>query len=139
MGSRPPIFADTNLLVAASEGSSGAALGEIRAGLTYITQDVQQEFLNVATAAQQASRQQFLVSEGIQMFDGVQAASISQSPGFANVFQAVLGAGHSTADASLAGYAWGTGYEAVTTERRLYNLLTYTLPQLGVPIRRLIP
>lgn len=133
---RAPIFADTNLLVAAAERGHAKALAEIRAGLSYITPNQLREFLNVATPAQAAARRAFLAREGIQLFGGPQAGQLAKTAKFQQVFQAVLRAGQGRGDASLAAFAKVTGFEAVTMERRLTNLLNNTLGQLGVTIRR---
>ena len=133
---RAPIFADTNLLVAAAERGHAAALAEIRAGETYITPNQLREFLNVTTAAQAAARRAFLAQEGVQVFGGPRAGQLAQTAEFQQVFQTVLNAGQGRGDAALAAFARVTGFEAVTMERRLTNLLTNTLAQLGVPIRR---
>ena len=133
---RAPIFADTDLLVYAAERGHGAALAEIRAGLTYITPNQLREFLNVATRAQAAARRAFLARESIQVFGGPQAGRLAQTAEFQRIFHAVLAAGQGRGDAALAAFAKGTGFEAVTMERRLSNLLIYTLGKLGVPIRR---
>jgi hypothetical protein len=131
---RAPIFADTSLLINAAEKGSGSALREIRAGTTFITPNQYREFLNVTTSAQRTSRLSFLQGEGIKLFSGPQAGSIAQTSVFQNTFRATLL--HGRGDASLAAFSRATGFSAVTSERRFFNFLTQSNPQLGVPIRR---
>ena len=130
---RDPIFADNNLMVKAAEQGNINALNEIRAGTTYITPAQFDEFLNVGIS-QQISRTVFLNTENITVFR--LDSSIIASKEYQTVFNAVLRAGHGEADATLAAHAKVTGFDAVTSERRLHQFLTLTMPQLGVPTRR---
>ena len=134
-GSRSPIFADNDLLIAAEKGNANA-LAEIRSGDTYITSNQLNEFLNVNTASQRRSLKAFLKNENIEVFNGKQAQSIASSSDFQNVFKTVA-KDQGRGDAALSAFAKATGYEAVTMERRLSNYLIYSRPKLGVPIRRL--
>lgn len=84
------------------------------------------------TSVQRATRRAFLEAESIIVFGGTRARIIVASTDFQIVFRQVVGRG----DAALAAFARATGYEALTMERRLYNLLINTLSQLQVPIRR---
>jgi hypothetical protein len=132
---RNPIFADNNLLVAAAEKGHAGALTEIRAGKTYITPNQYNEFLNVSSSAQRNARIAFLKNEGIKVFSGEQAGNIAATKGFQQIFQKVVPI-QGRGDAALSAFAEATGYEAVTMEKRLFNLFDKTWPQLGVPIRR---
>ncbi|WP_380180405.1 RHS repeat-associated core domain-containing protein [Kalamiella sp. sgz302252] len=131
------IFADNDFLIAASRGEQGA-LDLIRSKNTYITPNQLHEFLDVTDKAQLAARKTFLSQENIKTFSGEAAREASQSSGFRDVFEAVLGAGHSRGDVALAAFAKATGITAVTAERRLSNYLIYTVPKLEVPIFRYI-
>jgi hypothetical protein len=91
--------------------------------------------MNVSTRRQRRARRAFLASEGIGHFGGPIAGQIARSVPFQDVFTTV-NATHGRSDAALAAFAKATGLEAVTSERRLFNFLTQTLRQLGVPIRR---
>jgi RHS repeat-associated protein len=132
---RNPIFADNNLMIAAAEKGHAGALAEIRGGKTYITPNQYNEFLNVSSSTQRNARAAFLQNEGIDVFGGKQAGNIAGTAEFQQIFQKVepiQGRG----DAALGAFAKATGYEAVTMEKRLYNLFTHTWPKLEVPIRR---
>jgi hypothetical protein len=134
---RRPIFADNDLLVAAVSQGHPGALGEIRTGRTFITPNQFREFMDVSTSAQRSVRRMFLHTEGIRLFSGPRAGTIARSPIFQQVFQAVVKP-HGRGDAALVAFAKTTGYTAVTMDRRLYRFLTHTVPQLQVPIRRVI-
>jgi hypothetical protein len=131
-----PIFADTGILVFAAERGHAQALAEIRAGMTYVTSNQFREFLDVRSQAQRAARKAFLNGEGIREFRGFPAWLLSQSLSFQNTFRRVAPQ-QGRGDAALAAFARETGYEAVTMDRRLYNYLTRSMPQLGVPVRRI--
>jgi hypothetical protein len=133
---RAPIVADNNLLIAAAEGNHAGALTEIRAGQTFITPNQFNEFLDVATSAQRTARRAFLDAQNIRVFGGPQAGVLASSSEFQDTFLQVA-AQQGRDDAALAAFARVTGFEAVTMDRRLYNFLTQTAPQLGVPIRRI--
>ena len=132
---RRPIFADANLLVEAFERGNASALAEITAGQTFVTPNQFREFLDVSTSIQRKARRAFLENEGIALFSGPQAGQIALSIPFQEVFTRLL-AVQGRGDAALVAFAKSTGFFAVTSERRLFNFLTHTLSQLGVPIRR---
>jgi hypothetical protein len=133
---RARIFADSNVLIVAAEQSHAGALTEIRAGQTFITPNQYNEFLDVEPFTQRAARRAFLAAENIRVFGGPRAGTLASSPAFRDTFLQVA-AQQGRGDAALAAFARLTGFEAVTMERRLYNFLTQSLPQLGVPIRRI--
>jgi RHS repeat-associated protein len=135
---RSPILTDTNLLVNAAEKGSMSSLAEIRGGKTFVTPNQLKEFFNVNSSSQLASRKAFLSQEGIQLFGGKQAGVVAKSFVFKNVFQSVA-PNQGRSDAALAAFGKATGFTVVTTERRLFNFLTKTQPQLNVPVRRVKP
>jgi len=135
---RDPIFADNNFLVNAAESKDvslrAKSLAEIRAGTTYVTPAQYDEFLAVTSAVQKQTRTNFLAAENITVYSN---SSITNSAAYQKVYNTVYNAGHGVGDATLAAYASATGYTAVTAEKTLFNYLTKTQPQLGVPIRRI--
>jgi hypothetical protein len=69
------------------------------------------------------------------LYDGPRAQNAAATADFKRVFGVVAKA-QGPGDAALAAFAKATKYEAVTLESRLYNFLTQTRKDLGVPIRR---
>jgi hypothetical protein len=69
------------------------------------------------------------------LYDGPRAQNAAATADFKRVFGVVAKA-QGPGDAALATFAKATKYEAVTLESRLYNFLTQTRKDLGVPIRR---
>src|SRR5438477_81795 len=134
---RPPIFADTDLLAAAAERGHAAALADIQAGRTFVTPNQWREFLDVQTGRQRKARRAFLRRESVELFGGPAAAAVARQPAFQTLFRRV--APHQgRGDAALAAFALQTGFEAVTMDGRLYNFLTLTLHGPRVPIRRVV-
>ena len=130
---RAPIFADTDLLVAAQRGHSGA-LAEIRSGKTYVTPNQNKEFL-----AGGRHRKKFMKSEGIEIYSGAKAGNIAQTDEFQDIFKMIKTTTHGRNDAALVAFAKSTGHEAVTMERRLFNYITQTIQRPDIPIRRVHP
>ena len=79
---RGPIFADTNLLVAAAEKGHSSALAEVDAGTTYVTPNQYQELLNVNTQAQQKKRKAFLAAHHVRTFDGAVSKALAATADF---------------------------------------------------------
>jgi predicted nucleic acid-binding protein len=128
---------DTNLLIDAAEHGSVSALKAIRASRVEVPSSVAQEFLNnVSTHGQRASRQAFLKAEGVKILSRSEAHALRATAEFQQVFAAARSAGHSVADAELAGLARASGRTAITAEKRLTNFLNLTQPKHGVRIRR---
>ena len=109
------------------------ALSEIRAGTTFVTPNQYREFLNVREVS---ARRRFFDQEGIQLFAGSNAKSISESSTFQHTF-GIVAAQQGRGDAALAAFADATRFEAVTMERRLFNFVTQTMRNSTVPIRRI--
>ncbi len=132
---RKPIIADTNLLVEAFERGNTTALAELRSGKTFITPNQFREFLNMTTGIQRKKRRNFLRRESVELIGGPYAGQIARLPDFRKIFSSVKTA-QGRGDAALAAFGKATGFEAVTSEKRLYNFLIYTMGQLEVSIRR---
>ncbi|OCG37238.1 hypothetical protein A9G29_11485 [Gilliamella sp. Fer2-1] len=132
---RCPIFADTNFLDAAVKGDSGA-LDIIREGKTYLTPNQLHEFLNVSDKNQLNARKKFLAKENIEIFNGEKARLASNSSEFKKIFDLTIKSWHSRGDAALVVFAKTTGYQVITSERRLTNFFNLSMPKLGVPIAR---
>jgi hypothetical protein len=128
---------DTDVLVALEQGVQ-SAISLVRSGNVSVLPEQLAEFLNptAISAEQIALRESLLARHGIDVFDDAVARA---APKFQRVYDATVRAGHSEADAVLGAMARATGREAITTERRLAHFFTNTMPQLGVPIRRLCP
>ncbi len=124
---RGPAFADTDLLVQATRGHSGA-LRAIRGGDTYVTPNQFKEFI-----AGGAGRRAFLEREGIRVFTGPKAGAAARGADFQKAFGSIVGA-QGRGDAALAGFARAMGWQALTMDRRLYNYITQTLRDPSIPI-----
>src|SRR3954453_12944254 len=134
---RPPIFADTDLLAAAAERGHVVALAEIQAGRTFVTPNQLREFLNVQTGRQRKSRRAFLRRETVELLGGPAASAVARQSVFQTLFRRVVPY-HGRGDAALAAFALQTGFEAVTMDGRLFNFLALTLRGPRVPVRRVV-
>ena len=124
---------DTNILIAASRGDVNA-LALLKNG--YITPSVMTEFLNVNTQTQKLALQQLLQSSGVQLVDANLLNKLAQDPEYLKIYNTLVNAGHSAVDAELAAIARTGNYTLLTAEKRLFNVLTYSYQQLGVPVAR---
>ena len=130
-----PYLIDTGVLIQAQRGDA-TALQLLRGN--YTTQGVVNEFLNVTTNVQRQQLKAFLNSSGIQVMDAQTAKTLSSSADFQQVFNQLVKAGHSRTDAALAAFSKTSGMTTITTEKRLYNAVTYTYSKSGVSMARLL-
>jgi predicted nucleic acid-binding protein len=125
----PTILADTNFLITAFGGDTGAQ--DILLGAnTFVTPGVYYEFLHVSEEDAPA-RQQFLTDMGIQLDP---FGSAIESGTYQSVYNEVLRAGHSPVDADLLATAAHSGYTVFTEEGRLSNFVYFSRPAKATPI-----